>query len=159
MLPTMLPSAIFTKRSFGKKNHNSLICLAVPRGLRHRNLINTLQKSGTLNPSRGSLGFLPRVSHCGLSGVKLELRTVPARLAHQREKGRRNAGGPYSSVALTKWTNSTAPLLTDNPSQTSPHRPHPGTGSGSPAPPSSRSRPCHTVSCVSLLLAVCRYRR
>jgi len=33
MLPTMLPSAIFTKRSFTKTIHNWLICLAVPRGV------------------------------------------------------------------------------------------------------------------------------
>jgi hypothetical protein len=31
--------------------------LAVPRGLRHRSPINRLPKSGTLNPSTGSLGF------------------------------------------------------------------------------------------------------
>jgi hypothetical protein len=37
--------------------------LAVPRGLPEFNRFNELVKSGTLNCSIGSLGFLRRVSH------------------------------------------------------------------------------------------------
>jgi hypothetical protein len=33
MLPRMLPNDNFTKRSCAKNNHNSLILLAVPRGV------------------------------------------------------------------------------------------------------------------------------
>jgi hypothetical protein len=40
-----------------------LIYLALPRGPHRRRKNNHLAKSGTLNPSTGSLRFLPRVSH------------------------------------------------------------------------------------------------
>src|SRR5262249_48970055 len=63
MLPRVLPKRKFTKRSFGKKNHNSLIWLAVPRELCQPNSINSLQQSGTPKHPTGSLGFPSTVSH------------------------------------------------------------------------------------------------
>ena len=38
----------------GCRSRKLLIGMAVPRGVRHRNLINGLQKSGTLSSSEGS---------------------------------------------------------------------------------------------------------